>query len=165
MPDDGPATRGSSRGCQPNFTESPPAYRARSPSSSSIRISWLYFATGSERAGAPVLICPTPVIDEYRLVINPVLAGEGLNIFRRSTFTSRACRRLPPALSCKSMTVHGDARGLTEPGQLSRCTRRQHGRQPDHSAAVGLPPTGGLGTPPRVSRLLQMGHGSKHGDR
>lgn len=38
-----------------------PANRARSPSSSSIRSNWLYFATRSERAGAPVLICPTPV--------------------------------------------------------------------------------------------------------
>ena len=33
-----------------------PGYSARVPSSSSIRSSWLYFATRSERAGAPVLI-------------------------------------------------------------------------------------------------------------
>ena len=38
-----------------------PGKSARPPSSSSIRSSWLYFATRSERAGAPVLICPTPV--------------------------------------------------------------------------------------------------------
>src|SRR5688572_4677211 len=35
-----------------------PAYLAASPSSSSIRSSWLYFAVRSERAGAPDLICP-----------------------------------------------------------------------------------------------------------
>ena len=31
---------------------------ADSPRSSSIRKSWLYFATRSDRAGAPALICP-----------------------------------------------------------------------------------------------------------
>src|SRR5258706_11744978 len=35
-----------------------PPYWARSPSCSSIRISWLYLATRSDRAGAPVLIWP-----------------------------------------------------------------------------------------------------------
>src|SRR5947208_146356 len=39
-------------------SESPPAYRAPSPSSSSIRSSWLYLAVRSPREGAPVLICP-----------------------------------------------------------------------------------------------------------
>src|SRR5262249_7993928 len=38
-----------------------PAYVARLPSSSSIRSSWLYFATRSERLAEPVLICPEPV--------------------------------------------------------------------------------------------------------
>ena len=38
----------------------PPGYNARSPSSPSIRSSWLYFAVRSERAGAPVLIWPVP---------------------------------------------------------------------------------------------------------
>ena len=37
---------------------SPPRKAAVSPSTSSIRSSWLYLATRSERAGAPVLICP-----------------------------------------------------------------------------------------------------------
>src|SRR5688572_28711453 len=41
-----------------DFNASQPAYLAVSPSSASMRISWLYFATRSERAGAPVLICP-----------------------------------------------------------------------------------------------------------
>ena len=40
---------------------SQPGYSARPPSSSSIRSSWLYFATRSVRAGAPVLIWPAPV--------------------------------------------------------------------------------------------------------
>merc|ERR1719487_1601921 len=35
-----------------------PAYTASAPSSSSIRISWLYLALRSERHGAPVLIWP-----------------------------------------------------------------------------------------------------------
>jgi len=35
-----------------------PAYRAALPSSTSIRISWLYFAVRSLRAKLPVLICP-----------------------------------------------------------------------------------------------------------
>ena len=39
---------------------SSPAYRAASPRFSSMRSSWLYFATRSLRAGAPVLICPLP---------------------------------------------------------------------------------------------------------
>src|SRR5581483_10094329 len=38
-----------------------PAGVLRPPSSSSIRSSWLYFATRSVREGAAVLICPTPV--------------------------------------------------------------------------------------------------------
>ena len=38
-----------------------PGYSASAPSASSIRSSWLYFATRSERDGAPVLICPQPV--------------------------------------------------------------------------------------------------------
>jgi len=35
-----------------------PAYGAASPSSSSMRSSWLYLERRSERQGAPVLICP-----------------------------------------------------------------------------------------------------------
>mmetsp|Transcript_1513 Transcript_1513/g.5098 ORF Transcript_1513/g.5098 Transcript_1513/m.5098 type:complete len:263 (+) Transcript_1513:1590-2378(+) len=35
-----------------------PAYGAEAPSSSSMRSSWLYFASRSDRQGAPVLICP-----------------------------------------------------------------------------------------------------------
>src|SRR5262245_34451981 len=38
-----------------------PGYSASPPSASSIRSSWLYFATRSLRDGAPVLICPHPV--------------------------------------------------------------------------------------------------------
>lgn len=37
-----------------------PAKRARAPSESSMRNSWLYFASRSPRAGAPALICPVP---------------------------------------------------------------------------------------------------------
>src|SRR6184192_1868545 len=40
---------------------SSPAYRAASPRVSSMRSSWLYLAIRSPRAGAPVLIWPTPV--------------------------------------------------------------------------------------------------------
>src|SRR5207244_11429106 len=38
-----------------------PGYVASAPSASSIRRSWLYLATLSERDGAPVLIWPQPV--------------------------------------------------------------------------------------------------------
>ena len=38
------------------FKASQPAYLAEDPSSSSIRNNWLYFATRSDLAGAPVLI-------------------------------------------------------------------------------------------------------------
>merc|ERR1740130_260985 len=38
--------------------QSLPAYTALSPSSSSMRMSWLYLALRSERHGAPVLIWP-----------------------------------------------------------------------------------------------------------
>ena len=44
-------------------TRPSPGTSARSPSSSSMRSSWLYFATRSERAGAPVLIWPALVRD------------------------------------------------------------------------------------------------------
>jgi hypothetical protein len=37
-----------------------PAYRAVSPSSSSMRMSWWYFAVRSERDSEPVLIWPQP---------------------------------------------------------------------------------------------------------
>ena len=38
-----------------------PGNSASAPSASSMRRSWLYLATRSERDGAPVLICPQPV--------------------------------------------------------------------------------------------------------
>src|SRR3954453_18450085 len=46
--------------CQERKTERPGKV-ASAPSASSMRSSWLYFATRSEREGAPVLICPQPV--------------------------------------------------------------------------------------------------------
>ena len=55
------ARRGAERRLTRPRRRSAPANRARPPSSSSIRRSWLYLATRSVRAGAPVLICPTPV--------------------------------------------------------------------------------------------------------
>ena len=42
----------------PRARAAPPRYAAAGPSSSSMRSSWLYFATRSLRAGAPVLIWP-----------------------------------------------------------------------------------------------------------
>src|SRR5262249_35453522 len=39
-------------------TAAPPGYDADSPNTSSMRSNWLYFATRSDRAGAPALICP-----------------------------------------------------------------------------------------------------------
>merc|ERR1719412_1365497 len=43
---------------QAGFRHAAPAYTASAPNSSSIRISWLYFAVRSERQGAPVFIWP-----------------------------------------------------------------------------------------------------------
>jgi dihydrofolate reductase len=65
-------------------------------------------------AGFAHALLAAGMIDQYRLVINPVLAGQGLNIFRRfpgrSIFTSPARRRLGPALSSTSMTGRSGAR-------------------------------------------------------
>src|SRR5207245_7354747 len=44
--------------CNHPLFQSAPPYSARSPSCSSMRKSWLYLATRSDRAGAPVLIWP-----------------------------------------------------------------------------------------------------------
>ena len=44
-----------------------PANLASPPSSSSMRNSWLYLASRSERHGAPDLICPTPEIGQGKL--------------------------------------------------------------------------------------------------
>src|SRR5438105_7637243 len=56
---DGPARRQRLDAAARNAAR--PGYAASPPSASSIRRSWLYLATRSERDGAPVLICPQPV--------------------------------------------------------------------------------------------------------
>ena len=46
-----------------------PAYAAASPSISSMRSSWLYLATRSVRAGAPVLIWPAFVATAMSAIV------------------------------------------------------------------------------------------------
>src|SRR4029453_6222675 len=67
----GRPARGAHRTDQPlNRGKAPrPAYLAASSSSSSMRISWLYLATRSERAGAPVLIWPQLIATEMSAMV------------------------------------------------------------------------------------------------
>src|SRR5580765_1198571 len=55
-------------------------YTARSPSSSSIRSSWLYFATRSLREGAPVLIWPQPVATARSAIVVSSVSPERCDI-------------------------------------------------------------------------------------
>src|SRR6266540_7494089 len=57
-----------------------PAYRAESPKASSMRSSWLYFAVRSERAGAPVLICPAPVATARSAIVASSVSPERCEI-------------------------------------------------------------------------------------
>src|SRR5204863_5369186 len=57
-----------------------PGQTARDPSSSSIRSSWLYFATRSERAGAPVLICPAFVATARSAIVASSVSPERCEI-------------------------------------------------------------------------------------
>src|SRR5213078_3867436 len=61
-----------------------PAYRAASSSSSSIRSSWLYFATRSERAGAPVLICPQLVATARSAIVVSSVSPDRWLIMQRN---------------------------------------------------------------------------------
>src|SRR5918993_350406 len=53
-----------------------PAYTAASSSSSSIRSSWLYLATRSDRAGAPVLIWPALVATTRSAIVTSSVSPE-----------------------------------------------------------------------------------------
>ena len=55
---------------------SQPGYSAFAPSCSSMRSSWLYFATRSERAGAPVLICPVPSATARSAIVESSVSPE-----------------------------------------------------------------------------------------
>src|SRR3954464_13517896 len=57
-----------------------PGYVASAPSASSIRSSWLYFATRSERDGAPVLICPQPVATARAAIVVSSVSPERCDI-------------------------------------------------------------------------------------
>src|SRR6185369_12135972 len=60
-----------------------PAYRAASSSSSSIRSSWLYLATRSLRAGAPVLIWPQLVATARSAIVTSSVSPERWLIMHR----------------------------------------------------------------------------------
>src|SRR4026209_2596344 len=60
-----------------------PAYTAARPSSSSMRRSWLYFATRSERAGAPVLIWPQFVATARSAMVTSSVSPERWLIMQR----------------------------------------------------------------------------------
>src|SRR5512142_865073 len=53
-----------------------PGYSASGPSASSIRSSWLYFATRSVRDGAPVLIWPAPVATAKSAIVTSSVSPE-----------------------------------------------------------------------------------------
>ena len=57
-----------------------PGYSASAPSASSIRSSWLYFATRSVRDGAPVLICPHPVATARSAIVTSSVSPERWDI-------------------------------------------------------------------------------------
>ena len=57
-----------------------PGYSASAPSASSIRSSWLYLATRSERDGAPVLICPQPVATARSAIVVSSVSPERCDI-------------------------------------------------------------------------------------
>ncbi len=48
-----------------------------------MRSSWLYFATRSERAGAPVLICPQPVATARSAIVVSSVSPERWLIMQR----------------------------------------------------------------------------------
>src|SRR5215207_5877941 len=53
-----------------------PGNSASAPSASSMRRSWLYFATRSERDGAPVLIWPHPVATARSAIVTSSVSTE-----------------------------------------------------------------------------------------
>src|SRR6185437_16547660 len=57
-----------------------PPYFAWSPSSCSIRRSWLYFAVRSERASDPVLICPQFVATARSAMVESSVSPERCDI-------------------------------------------------------------------------------------
>ena len=57
-----------------------PGYSASPPSASSMRRSWLYFATRSERDGAPVLIWPQPVATARSAIVVSSVSPERCDI-------------------------------------------------------------------------------------
>src|SRR6476646_282111 len=57
-----------------------PGYSAIGPSCSSIRSSWLYFATRSVREGAPVLIWPHPVATARSAIVTSSVSPERCDI-------------------------------------------------------------------------------------
>src|SRR5215210_9499626 len=57
-----------------------PGYSASPPSASSMRSSWLYFATRSDRDGAPVLICPQPVATARSAMVTSSVSPERCDI-------------------------------------------------------------------------------------
>src|SRR3954465_12397110 len=64
-----PRSTGEREEAAPYLFHSVPPYVARSPSCSSMRMSWLYLATRSLRAGAPVLICPQLVATAMSAIV------------------------------------------------------------------------------------------------
>src|ERR1700754_2055931 len=57
-----------------------PGNSASAPSASSIRSSWLYFATRSDRDGAPVLIWPQPVATARSAIVVSSVSPERCDI-------------------------------------------------------------------------------------
>ena len=60
-----------------------PGSSRRRRAASSMRSSWLYFATRSERDGAPVLICPQPVATARSAIVTSSVSPERCDITAR----------------------------------------------------------------------------------
>src|SRR5262249_44566519 len=74
-----------------------PGYAASPPSASSIRSSWLYLATRSEREGAPVLICPHPVATARSAIVVSSVSPERCD--RTAVYPAERASPLPPTVS------------------------------------------------------------------
>src|SRR5262249_39895783 len=99
-----------------------PMYCASSPSSSSMRSSWLYFATRSLRAGAPVLICP-----QFVATARSAMVASSVSPLRCDITHVYACRA--PSATVSSVSLSEPIWftlvriGFAAPWSIARCSR------------------------------------------
>src|SRR5204862_1941812 len=99
-----------------------PRKAAASPRSSSMRRSWLYFATRSDRAGAPVLIWPQLVATARSAMVVSSVSPERWLIMQRNPL--RCARSTESSVSVREpiwLTLTSSA--LAWPPSMPRCSR------------------------------------------